>query len=309
MKTFLSLLLLLPFLALSQLDSLDFANIEKSKLIEVKDYDWGKVESYENGWIIYNNEYGGRLDQIETIKEICLDSVCYSRHESKKGIYHTKVDYHTSAKNHNQVLHGDYISYHGHNKNKPEVVCRYINDTLDGDYLIYESKYGTLFLEFKVNFKNGIPNGVYEQYNSHGLLRIKGEFKKGEKIGVWIINDITNIQPPGSEWYPGCKGCYTSIKSEYREFFPDGVIDSEININNPRIRLAINLPIYVKDDYFMPSDLNDEQKKEILEINNKKEEERKINYNKKLATFNKSILIKTEYFEKGILVSCEGLCD
>ena len=103
-------------------------------------------------WLdLYKNKPGGCLDQIETVRRVYLifetwikktDIPCQSRLSC-------------SANRHNEVLHESYLSNHRYNKNKPEIISNYINDMLNGECLIFECIYDSLFLEVKWISKEG----------------------------------------------------------------------------------------------------------------------------------------------------------
>ena len=51
----------------------------------------------------------------------------------------------------------------------------------DGQYIKYTKK--DIIIS---NFKEDILDGAYEEYDQDGILRLKGTYKKGERIGVWL---------------------------------------------------------------------------------------------------------------------------
>ena len=40
-------------------------------------------------------------------------------------------------------------------------------------------------LEFKINYKDGKENGLWEEYHENGQLRERGNFKDGKRDGLW----------------------------------------------------------------------------------------------------------------------------
>jgi antitoxin component YwqK of YwqJK toxin-antitoxin module len=309
MKYFVLLLFSFPSLIFAQIDTNLFNEVEKSKLIKTEQLDWAKIEWYEKGTVIYANE-GFNNPGPEKKIELFIDSIVYSRHINKKGIFHYKTDLKSNVVK--TLKHGDWRQYYWKTPKTGSRLIRfsgnYFNDTLDGEILISgERGSGEFFLKNRMNFKMGIPDGVYEKYDKEGKLEVKGQFLNGEKVGVWIINDNGYHNPNGGEYWSKCDQCYFTTKSIYREFFPDGILDAEIKINE------FIIP-HLSETY---SGTESDPKPEIYE---EMDDERKQLIKQKIiaweklqnliiAPFINSKVIKTEYYKNNEFISCEGECE
>lgn len=58
----------------------------------------------------------------------------------------------------------------------------YKNGVIDGLKKVF---YKTGELQSVVRYKNGKENGVFKTFNKNGKIKTRGRYKNGEKVGVW----------------------------------------------------------------------------------------------------------------------------
>ena len=80
-------------------------------------------------------------------------------------------------------LHGSYKTYY--ENGKIEADLHYNQDELYGLQIYYSYYDGGSFE--KINYKNGVKDGVYEYYDENNNLVEKGTFRDGKMDGTWDV--------------------------------------------------------------------------------------------------------------------------
>lgn len=108
---------------------------------------------------------------------------------------------------------GLWVTYYEINRPTAAIKENYKNGVLDGKYSEFDFE-GNLFLE--VNFINGDPDGSYKKYVNNKMLWEEGQFDKGRKIGKWqaFFPGTKNIE---SEKYYDNRGNKTGEWKYYYE--------------------------------------------------------------------------------------------
>ena len=64
--------------------------------------------------------------------------------------------------------------------------CNYVDDEIDGEYILYYYYYDTDIISVKSNFSKGLHHGEYISYYESRRKRLEGIYVNDKKEGYWL---------------------------------------------------------------------------------------------------------------------------